>query len=142
MFDSFQNKISTRVAPGQKVADNQKEEGAKRPFVINWKQTSATINQTVKIEAVANIVIKNPALINIDILFNNQEKIGSAEKITIKDNQITAEWTVKARNSGLYTAGAYHAKITYNGGVPGVTAAPLKIVAGRNDGDSFTPAKR
>lgn len=137
MFDSFQSRVSTRVAPGQKVAENQKEQQPKRPFVIGWKQTAATINQTVKIEAVANIVIKNPALISIDILFNNQEKIGSAEKITVKDNQITAEWTVIARNSGLYTAGAYHAKITYNGGVPGVTDAPLKIVVGINNADGF-----
>ncbi len=141
MFDSFSSKVSTRVAPNQKVAENQKEEPSKRPFVISWKQVYATINQTVKIEAVANIVVQNPALISIDILFNNQEKVGSATNIVVEKDKITAEWTVRARNSGLYTAGAYHARITYNGGVPGVTVAPLKIVAGRNNTDEFVRGK-
>ena len=137
MFDSFSSRVSTRVVSSQKVAESKPEAKPKRPFVISWKQTSATINQPVKIEAIANIVIANPALLKIDILFNNQEKIGSAEIIKIEDNLVTAEWTVKARNSGLYTSGAYHAKITYSGGVPCVTETPLKIVAGRSNADGF-----
>ena len=137
MFDSFSSRVSTRVASGQKVAESKPEAKPKRPFVISWKQISATINQPVKIEAIANIIVTNPALISSDILFNNQEKIGSAEIIKIENNQITAEWTVKARNSGLYTSGAYHARITYSGGVPCVTDTPLKIVAGRNNADGF-----
>jgi hypothetical protein len=137
MFDSFSSKVSTRVAPNQKVADKQKEQEPKRPFVIWWKQTSATINQTIQIEATVNIVIKNPALININIMYNNKEKVGSATNIVVGKDKITAEWTVRPRNAGLYTEGAYHAKITYSGGVPGETAAPLKIVSSRNNADTF-----
>ena len=141
MFDIFSSKVSTRIAPNQKVAENQREEQAKRPFVISGKQSYATINQTVKIEAVANMTVINPALISIDILFNNQEKVGTATNIVVENNKITAEWAVRPRTAGLYTQGAYQAKITYNGGVPAVTAAPLKIVAGRNNTDEFVRGK-
>lgn len=129
-------KVGANVTPGQKVAQNQKEPEAKRPFVIVWKKTSATINETVKIEAVANIAIKDAALISIDVLFDGKP-FGKAEKITVNQNLITAEWKVKARNSGNYTAGVYDAEIRYNNGVPGRTKESLSIVAVNRKGDYF-----
>ena len=136
------NSIETRVAPGQKVALSQKESEVQRSFSIGWRQTSATIGKEVKIDAIANMVVKDPGLLAINVMFNNSEKVGAAEIVEVKGKQITAQWKVKARNSGLFTAGSYSAQLTYNGTVMAVTASPLKIVAAISNADGFEPAKR
>lgn len=141
MLDGFMSRLSTRVAPGQKVADNKREE-QRKPFKISWNKTSAMIRQTIGITAVAGMKIENPALIGIKILFNNKEVIGSGESIELKGEHITAQWTVKAARSGAHTEGAYHAQITYNGSVMATTAAPLQIVSNVSNKDGFDYAKR
>ena len=124
------------VAAKQKVAANQKETESKKPFEVFWSRTSATIGQTVQIVGVANIVIKNPALVTVDILFNDGKYV-SADSVVVKDGQVKAEWKVKASKAGNFTAGVYDAEIRYNGGVPGKTAVPLRIVSSVPAGDFF-----
>ncbi|HLM59477.1 MAG TPA: hypothetical protein VK308_01615, partial [Pyrinomonadaceae bacterium] len=121
---------------GQKVAANQKEAESKKPFDVFWGKTTATIGQTVGIVGVANIVIKNPALVTVDILFNNGKYV-SADSVTVEKGQVKAHWKVKAKNAGTFTQGVYDAEIRYNGSVPGKTNAPLRIVSNVPAGDFF-----
>jgi hypothetical protein len=104
------------VAAGQKVAENQNEKKAKKPFDVFWSKSTATIGQTVGIVGVANIVIKNPALVTVEILFNDGKYV-SADSVTVKDGQVSASWKVKAKNVGTFTQGVYDAEIRYNGSV-------------------------
>jgi outer membrane protein assembly factor BamB len=142
MLDSFQSKVPTRVAPGQKVAANQKEDETQRSFSIAWRQTTANHGKEVKIDVTANMVVKDASLIAVNIMFNNKEKVGAGEIIEVNGKKITANWKVKARNPGLFTEGSYSAQITFNGTLMATTAAPLKIVAAVDNGDRFESGKK
>ena len=143
MIDSFSSgKTSTRVPSSQKVADRQKEQETQRTFSIVWRQTSATFGKEVFIDVTANIAVNAAALIGISIMFNNSEKVGDAEIVEVNGKKITAKWKVKARNSGLFTAGSYSAQLTYNGTFMATTGTPLKIVAAVSHADGFDAVKR
>ena len=124
------------VAAKQKVAEGQKEAEAKKPFNVFWSTTAATFGQTVQIVGVPSIVVKNPSLLTVDILFNNGKYV-SADSVAFEDGQVKAKWKVKAKNSGNFTEGVYDAEIRYNGSIPGKTNAPLRIVSKVPAGDFF-----
>ena len=142
MIDSFTgSKTSTRVPTSQKVGDKQKEQESQRTFSIAWRQTSATFGKEVFIDITANMAVNDAAMVGVNIMFNNSEKVGDGEIVEVSGKKITAKWKVKARNSGLFTAGSYSAQMTYNGTFMATTAAPLKIVAAVNNSDRFESGK-
>ena len=124
------------VAAKQKVAANQKETESKKPFNVFWSTTTATFGQTVQIVGVPNIAVNNPALVTVDILFNNGKYV-SADSVKFEDGQVKAVWKVKANKTGTFTSGVYDAEVRYNGSVPGKTNAPLRIVSSVSAGDFF-----
>lgn len=124
------------VAAGQKVAANQRETEAKKPFVVNWNRTTATIGQNVGITGTVNIVVKNPALITVDILHNGKN-FASADSVSVNGDQLTAQWKVKPFKAGTFKEGAYDVEVRYNGGVPGKTSVPLRIIEAVRGGDYF-----
>jgi len=126
----------TPVAAGQKVAANQRETEAKKPFIVNWNRTSATIGQTIGISGTVNIVVKNPAQITVDILHNGKN-FASAENVSVKGDQLTAQWKVKSFKAGNFKDGVYDVEVRYNGSVPGKTSVPLRIVEAVKSGDYF-----
>ncbi len=130
------NTGAPRVTGGQKVAENKKETEAKKPFTVAWNKTSATIGQIVGITGIANIVVQNPSQLTVNILFNGSY-YAAADKFSLKDGQIVAEWKVKAVKAGTFTEGVYDAEIRYNNSLPGRTTVPLRIVAAVKGGDFF-----
>lgn len=126
----------TPVPAGQKVAQNQREAAAKKPFTVNWNRTSATIGQTVGITGTINITISNPAQISVGILHDGKP-FGAAENVVVKGDQITAQWKVKPFKVGNFKDGAYDVEIRYNGSLPGKTSVSLKIVDAVQGGDFF-----
>jgi len=55
--------------------------------------------------------------LTVNILFNGSY-YATADKVSLKDGQITAEWKVKAVKAGTFTEGVYDAEIRYNNSLP------------------------
>lgn len=118
---------SIPVGNSQKVAQNLRENEAKKTFTVNWKQTSANIGQVVAIEGTVNVAIENPAQITVKILFNNTP-YNFAENVEIKNGKIKAQWKVTPFKVGTFTSGIYDVEVRY-GGLSGKTQMPLRIVS-------------
>ena len=126
----------TPVAAGQKVAANQRETTAKKPFTANWNRTTAVIGQTVGITGQVNIVVNNPAQISVAVLHDGKP-FAAAENVSLKGGQLTAQWKVKPYKAGNFKDGVYDAEVRYNGSLPGKTSVPLRIVEAIKGGDYF-----
>ncbi len=131
----FTNIFKVKSTP--EVRRNPNKEAAKQlVFDARWGVAAAPLGTEVKISAVSKITIESAtAEIRVFRLKDGAESPVEVFSVPFKDKKsVDASWTTKAVDSGNFTDGVYHFRVTV-GGYYGETVRGLKLQA-----DSFQAA--